>query len=50
MKNPWPGKAMTIRKNESVSGEVLEFDTKKGEQIVLTPTGKPVNAHRAIPN
>jgi hypothetical protein len=51
MKNPWPGEMMTIRQNESVSGDVLEFDAAKGETILLAPPGGAVEAlHRAIPN
>ena len=37
MKNPWPAKTVMVRSNETLSGDVLEFDTTKNETITLMP-------------
>jgi Domain of unknown function (DUF5703) len=54
MKNPWPKAEVAIHrgnsKRVSLSGEMLTFETKKGDSIVLLPAAKDLKAvARAIP-
>jgi hypothetical protein len=40
VKNPWPGRRVTLQrdgKSESLVGDLLTFDTGRGESIVLAP-------------
>ena len=54
MKNPWPGSAVTLSRNGAgateIAGEVLEFETDKGETCLLLPQGaKPGGVRMRVP-
>ncbi len=54
LKNPWPQSEVTLYRNgvkaETLSGDVLAFDTAKGEKFLLLPPSQtPDQLNRAIP-
>jgi Domain of unknown function (DUF5703) len=55
IKNPWPQSAVTLYRNdvksETAQGDVLRFNTEKGERLVLLPTERELRrAGRVVPN
>jgi hypothetical protein len=55
IKNPWPQIEVTLYRNrvkaETLSGDLLTFDTANGEDILLLPpTRAPSQLNRKIPN
>jgi hypothetical protein len=54
MKNPWPGMQVALHRNnakaESIGGDVLTFDTSKGESIQLLRANATLQQlHRSLP-
>ncbi|HXC36828.1 MAG TPA: hypothetical protein VNV43_13200, partial [Candidatus Acidoferrales bacterium] len=54
LNNPWPKETVTLYRNgakaENLSGDLLNFSTTRGEDIVLVPAGvKPNDVRIAIP-
>jgi Glycosyl hydrolase family 95 catalytic domain len=54
LRNPWPEAAVTLfrngHKSEELQGSLLRFATRRGEKILVVPSGvDPAGLHRAVP-
>ncbi len=53
LRNPWPKQAVVLHRDgkaaKTLSGDLLTFDTRKGENLLVLPKGKSVRPPRPLP-